>query len=195
MLERVGLTPDMVAPVLAGLPIPLVQLRGKGTGGEFFRFCALWMPLLRQHAPALNILINDRVDLALALNADGVHVGQTDLPVAVCRRLLGPNRLIGLSTHTVEEIHAAHGADYLGFGPIYPTTTKADAEAVRGIAALAEACAAASVPVAAIGGIETGRLGEVRGAGAALAAMIGGVWLGNWRENLKQAAVAALRNP
>ncbi|MCD6452201.1 MAG: thiamine phosphate synthase [Acidobacteria bacterium] len=113
-------------------------------------------------------VVNDRVDLALALDADGVHLGQDDLPLAVARRLLGENRIIGVSVQTPEEAQEAEreGADYLAASGVFPTTTKPDVGAVLGIPGLKRIREATSLPLVAIGGINLANVKEVIGAGA-----------------------------
>lgn len=100
-------------------------------------------------------IVNDRVDVALAVDTDGVHVGQDDMPCAMVRRIVGPNKIIGVSAATPEEALQAvrDGADYLGVGAIYATSTKADAGAAVGPGRLAEIKQAVDVPIVAIGGI------------------------------------------
>ncbi len=100
-------------------------------------------------------IINDRCDLALSVDADGVHLGQQDLPLPHARRLMGPEKLIGVSTHRVEEVDQATigGADYLGFGPIFDTGTKPGHEPVVGIEGLRQARARTRLPIIAIGGL------------------------------------------
>lgn len=114
------------------------------------------------------LVVNDRIDVALAAGADGVHLGQADLPLAAARRIAG--RLwIGVSTHDVAQVRAAcaAGADYLGFGPVFATTTKANPDPVQGLAGLRGAVAAAGgLPIVAIGGISAARVAEVYAAGA-----------------------------
>lgn len=114
------------------------------------------------------LIINDHVDVALAADAAGVHVGQTDLPPAVVRRMIGPKKLLGLSVS-----HAAHlaasvldGVDYLGVGPVFATTTKADASPVIGVSALAGLRRTMPLPVVAIGGIQAGACAGLITAGA-----------------------------
>jgi thiamine-phosphate pyrophosphorylase len=120
------------------------------------------------------VLVNDRADLALLSGADGVHGGDEDLPPAEARRLLGPERLVGRTTRTIEEARAAlaEGADHVGFGPMFGTRSKALALPPRGLAALREVCAALPAPVVAIGGITEENVAEVAAAGAACAAVI-----------------------
>ena len=102
------------------------------------------------------LIINDQVDVALAVDADGVHVGQDDLPPAVVRRLIGPDKWLGLSISNSPELAAVPSGlvDYLGIGPLYPTATKSDAAPATGLPAFAELVAATSLPVVAIGGIQ-----------------------------------------
>lgn len=121
----------------------------------------------------LRILVNGRPDLALAAGADGVHLPADGLPIEACRRLLGPGRLIGRSTHAPEEVERARqaGADYATFGPVFPTPSKADWEALPGLDGLRRACAA-GLPVVALGGIRAEYLEAVSRAGAAGAAAI-----------------------
>ncbi|MFT3850569.1 MAG: thiamine phosphate synthase [Propionivibrio sp.] len=101
------------------------------------------------------LIINDHIDVALAVDAEGVHVGQGDLPALETRRLIGPDKILGLSVGSVEEMTTvpAAGVDYLGIGPVYPTGTKADAGEATGVVLFAELVAATPLPVVAIGGI------------------------------------------
>lgn len=121
------------------------------------------------------LIVNDRVDLALAADADGVHLGQDDLPLEAARRV-APRLIIGISTHDVAQVRAARGASYLGFGPVYATTTKLNPDPVQGIQGLRAAVEAAEgVPVVAIGGITPANVTEVAAAGAAAACAISAV--------------------
>ena len=100
------------------------------------------------------LIINDHVDIALAIDADGVHVGQDDLPVAETRRLIGPGKILGLSISNAAELAAVpQGVDYLGIGPVYPTGTKPDAAEATGVHLFGDLVAATCLPVVAIGGI------------------------------------------
>ncbi|MFO0729851.1 MAG: thiamine phosphate synthase [Nitrospiraceae bacterium] len=101
------------------------------------------------------LIINDRCDLAIAVDADGVHVGQDDLPVEQARKLVGPGKLVGLSTHNAEQVMAATSAapDYIGFGPIFSTSTKADHDPLVGINGLRQARELTTLPIFAIGGL------------------------------------------
>jgi len=119
------------------------------------------------------LIVNDRPDLAAAVDADGVHLGQDDMPVAAARRLVGDERLIGLSTHSPAQIDAAAtaGVDYIGVGPVNETPTKPGRPAV-GTELVRYAAAHATVPFFAIGGISPANLAEVRAAGARRVAVV-----------------------
>lgn len=139
-------------------------------------------PLAQQiHAIARDrtvpLIINDRVDLAVALDLDGVHLRATSLPVSVARRVVGTRRLIGVSAHSVEEVQQAgdEGADYVILGPLFETPSKLAFGAPLGLAVLADACRHTSVPILAIGGITRERIEAVRDTGAFGVAMIGSI--------------------
>jgi thiamine-phosphate pyrophosphorylase len=121
------------------------------------------------------VLVNDRADLALLGGADGVHLGDEDLPVPEARRLLGPALLVGRTVRSAEDARRAlaEGADHVGYGPVFASRTKAVAAGPFGLEALRAACAAVPAPVVAISGIDLGTIGEVAAAGAACAAVIG----------------------
>jgi thiamine-phosphate pyrophosphorylase len=120
------------------------------------------------------VIVNDRADLALLSGADGVHLGDEDLPAAEARRLLGPGLLVGRTTRTLDEARAAlaEGADHVGFGPIFATRSKPLAVPPRGLDGLAEVTRALAAPVVAIGGIGPDTIAGVARAGAACAAVI-----------------------
>lgn len=113
-------------------------------------------------------IVNDRVDIALAIDADGVHIGRDDLPVRIVRHLLGPDKIIGVTIRDLEEAVQAEkeGADYLGVGPVYHTSTKKDAGPPSGIQLIRKVRNACTLPVIAIGGITLENAGEVIKAGA-----------------------------
>ena len=154
----------------------MIQLRDKtGSLRELLpQACAIRL-LCRSHGALF--IVNDRLDLALAAEADGAHVGQEDLPAAEARRLLGPNRILGVSTHSVDQALAAReaGADYIGFGPMFPTGTKKTGYSPRGPAILREVRNAVSLPILAIGGITLENVGVVIAAGATAPAVISAV--------------------
>ena len=122
-------------------------------------------------------VVNDDVEVALAVDADGVHVGQSDMACAKARELLGPEKIVGVSAETVEEARLAEadGADYLGVGAVFPTGSKDDAEVV-GVERLKDICAAVSIPVVAIGGLTLENLGELAGTGIAGIAVISAIF-------------------
>ena len=113
-------------------------------------------------------IINDRCDVALAVGADGVHLGQEDLPLDLARRIMGPDGIIGVSTHQPEEVARATrgGADYIGFGPLFPTTTKEHHASTVGLSGLRGIRSLTPLPVFAIGGITVESLQDIREAGA-----------------------------
>ncbi|CAN8312993.1 unnamed protein product [Cochlearia groenlandica] len=131
----------------------IIQLREKeAETGEFLKEAKSCHDICRSHGVCL--LINDRIDIALACDADGVHVGQSDMPVDIVRSLLGPDKIIGVSCKTPEQAHKAweDGADYIGSGGVFPTNTKANNRTI-GLDGLKEVCLASKLPVVAIGGI------------------------------------------
>lgn len=121
-------------------------------------------------------VVNDHADIACAVGADGVHLGQDDLPMTYARRLLGPEKIIGISTHSEEQAVAAErdGADYIGFGPLFRTSTK-DAGPEKGLDRLIAVRAATRIPIIAIGGISESTAGMAIGAGADGVAVISAV--------------------
>jgi thiamine-phosphate pyrophosphorylase len=127
--------------------------------------------------PGALLIMNDRLDVALAGAAHGVHLGQDDLPLAAARRVAPAGFLIGISTHNEAQAAAAlsGGADYIALGPIYPTTSKANPDPVVGVERLASLCRSTTTPVVAIGGITLERAPEVAAAGAHAAAVIAAV--------------------
>lgn len=154
----------------------IIQLRDKNTDAGLLLPEAREMARLCRDAGAL-FIVNDRLDLALAAGADGVHLGQTDLPVAEARRLLGDGRLVGISVENMEQVRQAEadGADYLGVGAIYGSATKTDAGEAVGVEQIRRFAAASPLPIVAIGGITLQRIPEVRAAGAYSVAVISAV--------------------
>ena len=124
------------------------------------------------------LLINDRIDIALATNADGVHLGGESLPVQKVRKIIGPNRIIGLSTHHETEVvkAAEDGADFVTYGPVYYTESKAQYGPPAGLDALTSICAKATIPVYALGGIKPEHAAELKMTGifgiAAISALL-----------------------
>lgn len=157
-------TEEIVKEAVAG-GVTMVQLREKTAGSLSFYERALRLKRVTREA-GVPLIINDRTDIMLAADADGLHVGQSDLPAAVARRLIGPDKILGVSAHNVEEAVRAEkdGADYLGVGAVFPTATKKDAESVS-YETLKEICETVSVPVVAIGGIGEQNIGKLAGSG------------------------------
>ena len=122
-------------------------------------------------------LINDRIDVALAVDADGVHVGQDDMPFTIARKLLGPEKIIGLTVHDMNEAEETEklGADYIGLSPIFATGTKQDAGSPCGVSMIREVRNRVRLPIVGIGGINRENIGEVIRAGADSAAAISAV--------------------
>lgn len=150
-----------------------VQIRDKQTPvRELLADLRRCVEFSRRHG--LVLVVNDRCDLALSAGAEGVHLGQEDLPPAAARELLGQSAVIGYSTHSLSQIEQAKRipADYLGFGPIFRTATKRDSREVVGLSRLRLACRRSNKPIIAIGGIGIGNVRAVLEAGAASAAVI-----------------------
>jgi len=154
----------------------VVQYREKGTTTRRMVEEAQELQELCREA-GVPLIINDRVDVALAVDADGVHLGVDDMPVAIARRLLGPDKLIGHSPEALEQVRASetHGADYLGVGSVYGTATKLDAGSPIGLSGLERVIAAVSIPVVGIGGVNAQNAAQVIRAGAAGVAVISAV--------------------
>jgi len=166
---------DVVEKALLG-GAPAIQLRDKGvSAGELLAVGQRLRELTRRHEALL--FVNDRLDVALAAGADGVHVGPGDLPVAALRARVPAGFLIGYSCDDVAQAHSAvaAGADYIGCGAVYGTTTKTEAGAAIGLERLNALAATVDVPVVAIGGITPERAAEVATTGAAGIAVAGGV--------------------
>lgn len=163
-LMTTGTVEESVRLAIAG-GCGVVQLREKEiSSAEFYRLTVNTKKITDEAGAAL--IINDRVDIALAADADGVHVGQSDLPAAVVRRLIGPGKLLGVSVATLEQAKqaAADGADYLGVGAMYATQTKTDADIVT-MEELRRIRAAVDIPIVVIGGINKNTLGNFKGMG------------------------------
>lgn len=166
---------DVVDAAVAG-GVTMVQLREKtASTREFVELARALVAKLRPHGVPL--LINDRLDVALAADADGVHVGQDDMHPVDVRAILGPEKIVGLSVTGEAETTAARGlpVDYLGAGPVFATATKKDAGAPQGLAGLATMLSLATVPVVAIGGITRERAPSVIAAGAQGVAVVSAI--------------------
>ena len=156
--------------------MPAVQLRERDLPTRELLLLAQGIRLITSPR-AVPLIINDRVDLMLALNLDGVHLRANSLPVSVARRLVGPDRLIGISTHSLAEVHAAErdGADYVVFGPIFDTPSKRQFGSPVGLEQLAEVRRLSAIPVFAIGGVTRVSVPDVLRAGAHGVAVIGSI--------------------
>jgi len=142
---------------------------------QFYDLAEALCPLVRNGGGTF--IVNDRCDVAAVVGADGIHLGQEDLPLADARAILGPGKLIGISTHNLAQATEAEagGADYIGFGPVFPTATKENPDPVVGVAGLREVRAKVRIPIVAIGGINAGNIGEVKSAGADCCAVVSAV--------------------
>jgi len=153
-----------------------VQLREKDLNGrEMFRLATELRGITHEYGARL--IINDRPDIALAAEADGVHLGSTSLPVSAVRRILGPEHLIGYSAHAVLEARQAEadGADFVTFGPVYRTPSKAAYGPPLGLEQLAEAANRLTIPVFALGGVKNTSIAELLTSGAAGIALISAI--------------------
>ena len=163
------------AAILGGADV--LQLRDKeASSGRLYRVAMQLRKLTRD--ANIPFIVNDRLDIALAADADGVHVGQTDLPASVVREIMGPDRILGVSVDTVEEALLAEkdGADYLGVGPVFEARgTKPDAGEPLGVDRIARIRRHCRLPIVAIGGIDLENAGKVRDAGADAAAVISAI--------------------
>ena len=173
-----------VEKALAG-GVTCVQLREKQLPFDEFLRTAKEIKTLCQnyHVP---FIVDDNLDIALACDADGLHIGQNDMPAAKARQLLGPDKILGVSAQTIKQAVAAcqDGADYLGVGAVFPTGTKTDAVEVP-LDTLKAITAAVDIPVVAIGGIGADNIAELSGTGIAGAAVVSAIFA---RTDIKKAA-------
>ena len=159
--------------------VTFLQLREKSTGtmprASLLKEARELLALCRRYR--VPFVIDDDVELAMAIGADGVHVGQSDMEAGTARRRIGKDKILGVSVQTVKEarIAAECGADYLGVGAVFPTNSKEDAEIVR-YETLKEICSAAAVPVVAIGGINDENVMQLAGSGIAGVAVISAIF-------------------
>ncbi len=174
-LNDPGLSHIALAQAILDAGAPFLQLRVKGQPtGRFVDIAREVKADADRHRAQL--IINDRADIAQLVDAAGVHLGQEDLPVAAARQIVGPEKIIGISTHNVAQAEAAARAglaDYIGFGPIYPTGSKERPDPVQGLDGLRLVRSRVNLPIVAIGGITAATMGEVLAAGADAVAMIG----------------------
>ena len=169
-----GLDPLIVAQACLDGGARLLQLRRKGSSAGSGMLLALARAVVTAAGPyGATVIVNDRIDVAMMAAAHGVHVGQQDLPAATARRLLGPARIVGVSTHTPEQVDEAISgpADYVAVGPVFRTNTKETGYAARGLE-LVRRAAGRGKPVVAIGGITLSTAPEILAVGAASVAVI-----------------------
>lgn len=172
--QRLGVVETVAAALRGGVTV--VQLRDKHASDA--DLVALGRALReRMNGSGVPLIVNDRLEVAAAIGADGVHVGQADAGVREARERLGPEAILGLSVQTVEHAGAVDPrlVDYVGIGPVFATTTKPDHAPPLGFDGLAKVCAASPVPAVAIGGLGAEHLDSVLAAGAAGAALVSAI--------------------
>jgi thiamine-phosphate pyrophosphorylase len=167
-----GHEPVALARILLDAGAPVMQLRLKSASGRDLLAAARAIAAMCRERGAM-LIVDDRTDIAMLAGADGVHLGQEDLPLEAARRMAGSEMIIGISTHSVEQAVAAErgGADYIGFGPMYPGGLRNNATG-KGLELLREVRGAVRIPIVAIGGITEAKMPAVLGAGADACAII-----------------------
>ena len=188
-----GSDPEAVLRQLLDGGARIVQLRAKTMAPrDFLRLARSARGLTKSHD--CRLIINDRADIALACDADGVHLGQEDLPLHAARKIMG-QKLIGISTHNEAQVVEAErgGADYIGFGPMFGTMTKETGFSARGVEMLRQIRSAVKLPIVAIGGIKEENVQEVWRAGADSAAIISDI-LGTEDVTAKTKRILALHS-
>jgi len=166
---------EIVAAAIAG-GVTTVQLREKDAStAEFLNLAQRVRSITRE--AGVTFIVNDRLDIALASDADGIHVGQDDLPAYLARRFIGPDRILGVTAADAEQIAGAvaAGADYIGCNAVFATPTKTDTGTPLGIAGLVELVSSSPVPVVAIGGINATNAAEVLSTGVAGIAVVSAI--------------------
>ena len=187
VLQTLGLETLEVCRVLLEAGAGIVQLRHKGEWTrEMFQTAAELTVMAR--GSGASFIVNDRADIALAVGATGVHLGQTDLPPKAVRAFARDRLLIGLSTHNEDQLRAAarEPVDYLALGPIFGTQSKERPDPVVGVEELSRIGATASLPLVAIGGIARETASDVWAAGADSCAVISDMVAGDWRTAIRQ---------
>jgi thiamine-phosphate pyrophosphorylase len=179
-----GMSHAEIARRAVSAGIKVIQFREKSMSKKDIFKEALAVRNITRSGKA-KLIINDHIDIAMAVNADGVHLGQKDIPVDAARRIFGKGRIIGISTHNMRQALKAQagGADYIGFGPVFKTGTK-DAGRPRGLKALKNIRERISIPVVAIGGIKRDNISSVINAGADACAIISGILAGDMKLNI-----------
>src|SRR5688572_23227415 len=173
-----GLSHEQQVVALSSSGARIIQLREKELEGrEFYVEAAAAISTARQQG--VRIIVNDRVDIALALKADGVHLGQDDLPPTAARQILGNDAIIGVSTHNLEQVKLAVDmpVDYVALGPIFPTTTKRSSNTPVGLPGIGQACKLlGDIPLVVIGGITEANGQQLLDAGSSALAIITDCW-------------------
>jgi len=181
-----GRTPEYIVAEAVKGGVTMVQLREKDlSSGEFYELAKLLMSILKP----LNIplIINDRLDIALAVNADGLHIGQSDIPYSVARKILGKDKIIGLSVETIEQAREANNldVDYIGLSPVFSTNTKLDTNTPLGLSGVQAIAGFTRHKTVAIGGINSSNAESIITSGADGIAVISAIVS---QENPKKAA-------
>lgn len=174
--QQAGHTVEFVVEEACRAGVRWVQLREKELSTRAFLEAARELKQITQ-AYGARLIINDRVDIALAVDADGVHVGQDDMPYEIVRSLVGPDKLIGLSVNNMIELRSAldDKPDYLGVAAVFATNTKLDTSNLLGLDGLREICTSTSLPTFAIGGINATNSKQIMQAGATGAAVVSAI--------------------
>jgi thiamine-phosphate pyrophosphorylase len=186
-----GRTHLMIAQAAIEGGARIIQIRDKTASDREFYEAAVAVRELCTRAKA-KFFVNDRVHIAAAVGADGVNVGQSDLPVSIVREILGEKAIVGVSCDCIEEAVQAEkdGADYIGYGPVFATTTKLDTGPVSGLVNLQNVCEAVNIPVVAIGGIGLNNIHQIADAGATSAAVISAIVRA---KDMKQTVIELIR--
>jgi thiamine-phosphate pyrophosphorylase len=181
-----GRTHSQIVKNAISAGVQTVQLREKDMNKrELYYEAVLIRNLTLKHK--VTLIMNDYIDIAMAVRADGVHLGQDDMPIEEARRVAGNKMIIGISTHNLNQAINAqeHGADYIGFGPMFQTSTK-DAGKPKGLVSLKNICSKIRIPVVAIGGISSENINDAMNAGAEACAIISAIQSGNIKANVKR---------
>ena len=181
-----GLTHFHIVKKAISAGVRTIQLRDKSmTKRDLYSEAVLVRKLTLKHK--VKFIMNDYIDIAMAVGADGVHLGQDDMPLEEARRIVGKKMIIGISTHSIYQAIKAQneGADYIGFGPMFSTSTK-DAGRPKGLRSLKNICIKISIPVVAIGGISWENIKPVMNAGADACAIISAIQSGDIKSNIKR---------
>ncbi|MEZ4523144.1 MAG: thiamine phosphate synthase [Thermomicrobiales bacterium] len=192
-VESVERLVEIVGRAIEG-GVTTVQLRSKGWLDRQALDAARRLRIVCSEQDVM-FLVNDRIDIALASGADGVHLGVDDLPVEAARSILGPDAIIGYSPETEEDRERAvrDGASYLGVGPVFGTTTKADAGPALGLPAFRQVVRSVDIPVIGIGGIDRSNARSVRAAGAVGVAVVSSVFFADHPATAAREIVEAMR--